>query len=211
MQSGSRILVADDHEIVRMGLVQAIKKLRPRAALFEVGDYKSLAEIVAKEKFDLAISDVMMPNGTLQQAIDFIKVKQPHLKILVFSSQDENLYALRYLKMGADGFLHKLSPKDTIDRALTAMLEKGQFISEQVRETMVYNTLNDQQTTSALEALTNRELQVATKLVEGLPLKEISNKLNLHSSTVSTYKNRLFQKLNIQSIPELVDILKNQN
>lgn len=211
MENGSRILVADDHEIVRIGLVQTIKKIRPRATLREVDDYDALAEVVSKEKFDLAIIDVLMPNGTLQQAIDFIALRQPELKILVFSSQDETLYAQRYLKMGANGFLNKLSPKDTIARALTAMFKKGQYISEEVRETMVYNTLNKEQNTTAVESLTNRELEVAHKLVEGLPLKTISSELNLHSSTVSTYKNRLFQKLSIQSIPELVKILKNQN
>ncbi|HLS30056.1 MAG TPA: response regulator transcription factor [Flavobacteriaceae bacterium] len=211
MKRGSRIMVADDHAIVRMGLVQAIKRLRPYATLYEVEDYKALTDLVSKEELDLAIIDVVMPNGTLQQAIDFIKLKQPDLKILVFSSQDEHLYAVRYLKMGADGFLNKLSPQDKIDSALNAMLEKGKFISEQVKESMINETLNKQQVTSNLESLTNRELQVANKLVKGQPLKEISNKLNLHTSTVSTYKNRVFQKLNINSIPELVEILRSYN
>lgn len=211
MQRRSKILVADDHPIVRMGLVQAIKNLRPSSILFEVEDYKALFILVSKEKLDLVITDVMMPNGTLQQAIDFIKLKQPELKILVFSSQDEKVYAVRYLKMGADGFINKLSPKDTLERALTSMLQKGLYISEDVRETMVNSTLNKKHVTSNLESLTDRELQVATKLVGGQPLKEISNELNLHTSTVSTYKNRVFQKLNIQSIPELIEILRSYN
>ncbi|WGF93188.1 response regulator [Aequorivita marisscotiae] len=95
MLSNTRILVADDHGIVRMGLVQIIKQLRPHANLSEVEDYKSLSSLISREKFDLAILDVNMPNGTLQQAIDFIKLKQPDLKILIFSSQDEHVYGLR--------------------------------------------------------------------------------------------------------------------
>lgn len=208
MTSDFRILVADDHIIVRMGLIQIIRQLNPHAHLSEVGDYKALRTIISKEKFDLAIIDVNMPNGTLQQAIDFIKVIQPNLKILVFSSQDESVYALRYLKMGADGFLNKLSSKDEIDKALKAMVEKGRFISEEVKEILFFDTLNKSQSVNPLETLSNRELEVANKLVKGLPLKELSQQLNLHTSTVSTYKNRVFDKLNIQSIPELVEILR---
>jgi DNA-binding NarL/FixJ family response regulator len=191
-----------------MGLVQIIKQLRPHALLSEVDDYKSLSSLISRENFDLVILDVNMPNGTLQQAIDFIKLKQPELKILIFSSQDEHLYGLRYLKMGADGFLNKHSSKEKIDDALSAMLEKGQFISEGIKDTILSNTLNKEQKTSPLESLSNRELEVANRLVEGLPLKELSNRLNLHSSTISTYKNRVFEKLKIQSIPDLVEVLR---
>ena len=208
MHSGNRILLADDHGIVRMGLAQVIKQLRPTSVLSEAEDYKSLFSLITKENFDLVILDVNMPNGTLQQGIDFIKLKQPEAKILVFSSQDENLYAHRYLKMGADGFLNKLSSSEKIDQALQAMLEKGRFISEAVKDSLVSHSLNQNTSTSPLDVLSDRELQVANKLVEGIPLKELSNQMNLHTSTISTYKNRVFQKLDIQSIPELVDLLR---
>ncbi len=211
MHTGTRILVADDHGIVRMGLMQVIKQLRPHATLTEVEDFKSLSALISRENFDLVILDVNMPNGTLQQAIDFIKLKQPSLKILVFSSQDESLYALRYLKMGADGFLNKLSSKEKIDQALSAMLQKGQFLSEEMKDSMISHHFQKAQNSSPLETLSNRELEVANKLVEGLPLKELSHQLNLHTSTVSTYKNRVFEKLEIQSIPELVELLRIYN
>lgn len=208
MQADIRILVADDHGIVRMGLVQIIKQLMPSAKLSEVEDYKSLYAMVAKEKFNLAVIDVNMPNGALQEAIDFIRIKQPELKILIFSSQDEQLYAQRYLKMGADGFLNKHSSKEKIGEAVQTMFQKGRFISDAVKEAILNQSLNKQQPESSLESLSNRELQVANKLMEGLSLKELSEQLNLHTSTISTYKNRIFEKLNIQSIPELVEILR---
>ncbi|MDX1365256.1 MAG: response regulator transcription factor [Arenibacter latericius] len=211
MLTASRILVADDHVIVRMGLVQMIEKQRPNAVLSEVDDYKSLMALVSKEKFDLVILDVNMPNGTLQQAIDFIKLKQPSLKILIFSSQEEHLYALRYLKMGADGFLNKLSPKEQIDGAITTILKTGRYLSDEVKEQLVFSKLNNQENAASIEALSNRELEVAHKLIEGLTLKELSNQLNLHVSTVSTYKNRIFEKLNVQSIPELIAIMRVYN
>jgi len=206
-----RIIVADDHGIVRMGLIQTIKRLLPTAIITEVEDYKSLYKVIQKEELDLAIMDVNMPNGTVQEAIDYIKMHQPDLRILVFSSQDEDLYAIRYLKMGAGGYLSKQSSNAVIEKALTAMLNTGRYASDEVKEAMFLESLNGATKNSPFEALSDRELQIANKIAEGLPLKEISNQLNLHSSTISTYKNRLFEKLKIRSVPELVEILRLYN
>lgn len=213
LKTNVRIVVADDHGIVRMGLIQTIKRLRPDSEITEVEDFKSLYKVILKEELDLAIMDVNMPNGTVQEAIDYIKMHQPQLKILIFSSQDEELYAMRYLKMGAGGYLSKQSPTAVIETALTSMFNTGRYASEEVKEAMFLESLNGTTTNagSPLEALSDRELQIASKLAEGLPLKEISNQLNLHSSTISTYKNRLFEKLKIRSIPELVEILRLYN
>ncbi|AYZ11544.1 DNA-binding response regulator [Chryseobacterium arthrosphaerae] len=206
-----RIVVADDHGIVRMGLIQTIKRLRPDAVISEVEDYKSLYKLILNEKLDLAIMDVNMPNGTVQEAIDYVKIHQPELKILIFSSQDEELYGMRYLKMGAGGYLSKLSSTEVIETALTAMLTKGRYVSDHIKEAVFLESLNGTAKNSPFEALSDRELQIANKLAEGIPLKEISNQLNLHSSTISTYKIRLFEKLKIRSIPELVKILRMYN
>ncbi|MBY5957973.1 response regulator transcription factor [Membranicola marinus] len=212
MQHDPRILVADDHGIVRMGLIQVIQRLKPKAILTEVNDYETLYAHIGKEKYDLAIIDVNMPNGTVQEAIEIIKIKQPKMKILIFSSQDEQLYAIRYLQMGADGFLHKLSSSEKINKALNTMLEDGKYISDEVRDAMVMSTLKKQNSSSAsIESLSNRELQVANKLCEGIPLKEVSDQLNLHTSTISTYKNRVFEKLEISSIPELIELFRMYN
>ena len=206
-----RIIVADDHGIVRMGLIQTIKRLKPEAIIIEVEDYKSLYKMILKDELDLAIMDVNMPSGTVQEAIDYIKIHKPDLKILIFSSQDEEVYGMRYLKMGAGGYLSKQSSSAVIETALTAMLSTGRYASEDVKEAMFLESLNGATKNSPFEALSDRELQIANKLAEGLPLKEISNQLNLHSSTISTYKNRLFEKLKIRSVPELVEILRLYN
>lgn len=205
------IVVADDHGIVRMGLIQTIKRIRPDAIICEVEDYKSFFKVILKEKLDLAIMDVNMPNGTVQEAIDYIKIHQPELKILIFSSQDEEVYATRYLKMGAGGYLSKQSSTEAVEAALTAMFSKGRYVSDNVKESMFLESLTGTTKNSPFEILSDRELQIANKLAEGLPLKEISNQLNLHASTISTYKNRLFEKLKIRSIPELVEVLRLYN
>src|SRR5690554_8015432 len=106
------ILIADDHSIVRVGLSLMIKKLRPIAITKEADSFKNVLDIISKINFNLIILDINMPNGTFQQTFDIIKIKQPNVKILVFSSQDESVYAIRYLKLGADGFLDKMADEE---------------------------------------------------------------------------------------------------
>ena len=204
---GKRILLADDHGVVRMGLSLMVKKLRPDAFVDEAEDYQQVMSIIKEKTFDLAILDLNMPNGNFQEALQAIKSKNPQTKVMIFSSQDENLYAVRYLKMGADGFLHKLASEETINKALAKMLDKGSYMSEEVKDSLIFDKLNKQETANnPLEILSDREMEIAERLINGEPMKSISNDLNLHSSTISTYKGRILEKLNIQSIPELIKI-----
>lgn len=203
------ILIADDHGIVRLGMSLMIKKLRPQASIVEVDDYQKVLESIKRNAYDLIILDINMPNGSFQETLEIIRIKCPKTKVMVFSSQDENLYAIRYLKMGADGFLHKLAPEEDIKKALEKMLNKGSYVSEEVKDAMVYNTLNKNvPVDSPLEILSDREIEIAAQLIKGITLKDISNELSLHPSTVSTYKTRIFKKLDIQSVPELIDVFK---
>ena len=204
---GKRILIADDHGVVRLGLSLIIKKLRPDSTVVEVDDYQMVMNIIKDQTFDLAILDLNMPNGNFTEALQAIKFSNSETKVMIFSSQDESLYAVRYLKMGADGFLHKDSSEETINKALSKMLDRGSYMSEDVKDTLISNRLNKQDTLiNPLDWLTNREMEVAERLVTGEPMKNISNNLNLHSSTISTYKTRIFEKLNVQSIPELIKL-----
>ncbi len=204
-----RILLADDHSIVRMGLSLLIKKLRPNALIEEVDDYRSVLAIIKKQSFDLIILDINMPNGNFQETLEIVKIKDPKVKVLVFSSQDEHVYAVRYLKMGADGFLHKLAPENVIKEALEKIMDKGSYISEEIKESMINHSLQNKIIShDPVALLSDREMEIAEKIIKGLTIKDISNELNLHVSTVSTYKNRLFLKLDVHSIPELIDVFR---
>lgn len=206
-QKIEKILIADDHGVVRMGLSLIIKKLRPNAIIDDVDDYLKVMNIIKEKSFDLAILDLNMPNGNFNEALQAIKSKNSETKVMIFSSQDESLYAVRYLKMGADGFLHKDSNEDAINKALTKMLDKGRYMSEEVKDALISDKLNKRESTiNPLEMLTGREMEVAERLVVGEPMKDISNDLNIHSSTVSTYKTRILEKLNIQTIPDLIKL-----
>ena len=206
-QKTEKILIADDHGVVRMGLSLIIKKLRPNAIIDDVDDYQKVMQMVKEKTFDLAILDLNMPNGNFNEALQAIKLKNSETKVMIFSSQDESLYAVRYLKMGADGFLHKDSSEDAINKALTKMLDKGRYMSDEVKDALINDKLNKRETTiNPLEILTGREMEVAERLVVGEPMKDISNNLSLHASTVSTYKTRILEKLNIQTIPDLIKL-----
>ena len=207
-----KILIADDHGVVRLGLSMIIKKLRPSFIIEEVDDYKKVMAIIKEKTFDLAILDLNMPNGNFQEALQAIKSRNPETKVMIFSSQDEGLYAVRYLKMGADGFLHKDSNDVEINRALVKMLDQGRYMSEDVKDSLINDKLNKQETAeSPLKTLSSREMEIAERLVIGQPMKNISNDLNIHASTVSTYKTRILEKLNIQTIPELIKIFNFHN
>ena len=211
-QIDEKILIADDHGVVRLGLSMIIKKLRPHAVIDLVSDYKEVMQIIKAKTFDLVILDLNMPNGNFQEALQAIKIKAPVTKVMIFSSQDESIYAVRYLKMGADGFLHKDSGEDVINRALVKMLDQGRYMSEEVKDSLIYGKLNKQETPiNPLEMLSEREMEIAECMVAGDAPKEISNKLNIHASTVSTYKSRVFEKLNIQSIADLIKIFNFHN
>ena len=211
-QTEEKILIADDHGVVRLGLSMMIKKLRPYAVVKQVSDYKEVMQIIKDEIFNLAILDLNMPNGNFQEALQAIRIKSPITKVMIFSSQDESLYAVRYLKMGADGFLHKDSSEDVINRALIKMLDKGKYMSEEVKDSLIYGNLNKHETPdNPLELLSEREMEIAECMIAGDTPKDISNKLNIHPSTVSTYKSRVFNKLNVESIPELIKIFTFHN
>ena len=202
-----RILLADDHGVVRFGLSLLIKKIRPDAIVEEVDDYRKVLDSIAKSSYDLMILDINMPNGNFQETLEIIKLKHPNTKVMVFSSLDESTYAIRYLKMGADGFLHKLSSEEDMSKAVLKMLDKGSYISEDVKESMIFNQLNKSNPhLNPIELLSDREIDVAERMIKGVSLKEISNDLNLHVSTISTYKSRIFKKLAIDSIPELIEV-----
>ena len=161
-QIDEKILIADDHGVVRLGLSMIIKKLRPHAVIDLVSDYKEVMQIIKAKTFDLVILDLNMPNGNFQEALQAIRIKDPATKVMIFSSQDESIYAVRYLKMGADGFLHKDSGEDVINRALVKMLDQGRYMSEEVKDSLIYGKLNKQETPiNPLEMLSEREMEIA--------------------------------------------------
>lgn len=202
-----RILVADDHGIVRYGLSMMIRKLRPGAIVEDASDYAKVIDMAKKKPYNLYILDVTMPNGNFLNAYSSLKRISPDCKILIFSSLDEEIYAMRYIESGADGFLNKLATEDEMKMALEKIFNNGKYVSDAVKDSLVFYK-SSKGKTRPLDQLSNREIAIANMLVVGKSLKEISQELHLHVSTVSTYKTRIFEKLQIQNIPDLIKVLE---
>lgn len=209
MRKSLTILLADDHKIVHLGLSLLIKRIRPDAVIHFSTDFPSVMDMVKKHPYDLVIMDINMPGGNFQNVLEHIKRIRPQVKVMAFSSADERLFALRVIAQGADGFINKMSVESELEKAIEDILRTGSYISQDVKDAIVLNALNrNTPSKNPVELLTDREIDIATLLIQGDSLKTISEKLFIHVSTISTHKTRIFKKLNIQTLPELIEILK---
>jgi DNA-binding NarL/FixJ family response regulator len=204
-----KILLADDHAVVRHGISLIIKDFLPASEIIHAHDFPFLLEQLKVHEAELVICDVNMPGSDSFHIIYAIREIRPDIKILIFSAYPEDLYATRYIQEGANGYLHKDADTETIKDAITMVLKKGRFISDYLLEKYLHNDGQAAKNNNPLKSLSNREMEVAVLLTQGLGLLEMSNALKLHISTVSTYKTRVFEKLNISNIPELLVVFKN--
>lgn len=205
------ILIADDHSIVRLGASVIIKETIPDADIVQAQTYDEVYLHLKKKSFDLLLLDINMPGGNNIKVVKEILDIQPQLKILVFSSYEENLYALRYINAGASGYLNKNTAMSELKNAINNITMRGKYMSEAVKELYIQKLTSSKSSfdeNNPLNKLSNREMDVAKHLIKGLGILEISTSLNLSSSTVSTYKSRIFEKLTVQNIPDLIELFK---
>lgn len=202
------ILITDDHDIVRLGASIVIKETIPDAVIYQATDFKETLKLLKDRKYEMLLLDINMPGGNNIRMIQDVLSIQPDVKILVFSSYEENIYALRYLQAGASGYIHKNSTKEDLKNAIKSVLKKGRYMSPEVSN-LYLETLtagkSSQVSANPLNLLSNREMDVAKLLVKGLSIAEVSKTLGLKTSTISTYKTRIFEKLQLENIRELIE------
>lgn len=201
-----KVIIADDHPVIRNGAIEMIKDMKLWHTEFrEANNFKELIAALQEESFDLILLDINMPHANGINMIEDIRNIQKHIKILVFSSYDESTYAFRYLKAEANGYLQKDINEKEFKAAVQAVVEKGKYASKNVIDIVLFSQNNEMNMSSKpFEELSNRELDVCIHLVNGMGTLEISNNLNLKTSTISTYKKRIFEKLNVKNIAELI-------
>ena len=197
-----KILIADDHAIVRRGLKQLLVEEYPSATIGEVGDTESLIKQVINNPWDIVICDMNMPGRSGLDALIHIKQVAPELPVLIMSMYPEDQYALRVLKAGASGYLQKESIHDDIIKAVQIVRLGKKFITPTIAEKLadaIYNN-NDKQ---PHELLSDREFDVFKLLASGKSVSDIANQLSLSTTTVSTYRSRILEKMGIKSNAEL--------
>ncbi|MEJ5089602.1 response regulator [Sphingobacterium faecium] len=206
-----KILIADDHSIVRLGASVIIKESMPECAITQAQDYNEVLKLLQEEVFDLLLLDINMPGGNNIRVVKEILEIQESIKILIFSSYDESLYALRYIEAGAAGFVNKSTAMAELSNAILTIKERGKYMSDEVKDLYVKKLTQSKSklnTMNPLSRLSNREVDVAKYLIQGHGIIEVSTTLDLSPSTVSTYKSRIFEKLNVSNIPELIEIFR---
>lgn len=196
-----RILIADDHHVVRIGTALILEKNFNEFEIDFAETYDEIKQKVENVKFDLVILDIELPGSTFKSMVKEIKNISKDTLILIFTSYKESV-AMQYIQEGANGFLNKLSDPETFVKTVEGIFRDGYYYTPEVLNEMVVRM----QKKSPLEILSERELQVFDLLAKGNGNLEIANVLNIEESTVGTYKRRVYQKLKITNLVELLEI-----
>lgn len=197
-----RILIADDHTVVRKGLRQILLDEFPGAEIGEVADGGELVKRVMSDKWDVVVSDLSMPGRSGLEALQQIKLTHPELPVLVLSIHPEEQYALRVLKSGASGYLSKDTAPDELVKAVQKVLLGKKYISQAIAEKLA-NTFSSDVSALPHEDLSDREFDVMKFLANGKSVSEIADTLSLSVTTVSTYRARIMNKMNLKSNSDL--------
>lgn len=200
-------LLIDDHEIVRSGVKNVLQELFKPCEIYEAKDEKSALIQLKERKYDLVIMDVQMPDTDTAGLMEYIKTRYADLRVLMFSMSSENVYAKRFLKAGAMGFVSKNSGLTELKKAVELVLNDRKYISESLAEQLA-GEIGSQQPFNPFDKLSAREFEIASLLMGGKSGNEISALLSINSSTVGTHKARLFEKLNINNLPELIEVAR---
>ena len=204
------ILLVDDHLVVRKGIELVMADSFPKAIVYNAENYIETLEILKTIDIDLVVLDIIINGIEDVKIMKAIKKIQPKTKILIFSCHEEEFYGLRYIKNGADGYLHKYCSEDKITEAFKDILKEGYYYSDSIKSKLNLK-VNKKNLLNPIDALSNREFEIAKMLIDGCGNLEIANKLNIQMSTVSTYKNRVFEKLDINNIVALSSFFKSNS
>lgn len=207
------VLVSEDHAIVRFGVTAIIKDIIQPVKVVEAVDFDETIRRLSEETFDLLILDINIPGGNNLQMINAVRLRQPNIAILVFSGYDEQMFGMNYIQAGANGYLEKHAPEEEIRRAILTMAESGKYLTPGLRSRLMEQTGHGNRpaagdSNNPLLSLSGREKEVMQLLARGMSVMNISRALNLQVTTVSTYKGRIFEKLNITNVIELAEMVR---
>jgi len=198
-----RVVIADDHTIVREGLKQLLQATADLEVVGEARDGHEVMQIVRENEFDVLLLDMSMPGKSGMELIKQVKSERPKLRVLVLSMHQEHQYAVRAIKAGASGYLTKESASTQLVSAIRKVAAGGAFITATVAEQLALGAMPHTDGPPHT-SLSDREYQVFQLLVSGKGISEIAGQLNLSVKTVSTHKARLMEKMGVTNQAELV-------
>ncbi len=198
-----KILIADDHPVVRRGLKNILKEASDIEVAGEAGDGLEVLEKVRAEEFDVLILDLTMPKLDGLETIGRLKSEQPDLGILVLSMNPEEVFGMRALRLGASGYLSKDSAPEQLITAIRRIAAGKVYVSEGLAESLALN-VSKGSPKMPHETLSDREYQIMLMLARGRSLKEIAAELSLSVKTVSTHRTHILEKLNMDNNAQIV-------
>jgi len=198
-----RILIADDHAILRRGLKEILVRELEGAVCGEAEDAQQVLAQVHSHDWDLLLLDISMPGRSGLDVLRDLKTVRPKLPILVLSMHPEDQYGKRILKAGASGYLNKKSAPEELVKAIRKLLAGGRYVSPALAE-MLASDLYDDAVRPVHETLSHREFEVLRMMASGKTVSQIADELHLSVPTVSTYRARILEKMNMTTTAELM-------
>lgn len=200
----TRIVIADDHAIVREGLKRIVGEVPDLQVVGEAADGTEVMHRVRELEFDVLVLDLSMPGRSGMELIRLVKAEKPKLRILVLSMHQETQYAVRAIKSGASGYLTKESAPALLEQAIRKVAGGGAYISAEVAQQLALGAMPGAAAAAPHESLSSREFEVLRLLVAGQSVTDIAGQLHLSVKTVSTHKSNLLGKLGLSNQAELV-------
>ncbi len=197
-----RIIIADDHAIVRAGLKQILSENPDMSVVGESSDGQDLLEKVRENDYDVVLIDISMPGRNGLEILKQLKIEKPELPVLVLSMHPEEQYAIRTLKAGASGYLTKETASDKLVEAIRRVAQGKKYVSPSLAEKLA-DSIRDDTVSMPHESLTDREYQVLCMISSGKSVSDIAKELFLSVKTVSTYRTRILEKMNMKNNAEL--------
>jgi len=197
-----RILIADDHAIVRRGLSEILLETYPSAFIEQVGDADTLFQKSNDGGWDIIISDLMMPGRSVLEALQQIRQYNPQVPVLILSIYPEEQYATRVFKAGAAGYINKDAAPTELVKAVQRILQGRKYITAVIAEKLASDLSIDREK-APHELLSDREFHVMKLLAGGKTISDIASQLSLSPTTISTYRSRIMEKMKMKANTEL--------
>ncbi|MGC8493944.1 MAG: response regulator [Syntrophobacteraceae bacterium] len=198
-----KVLLADDHDIVRAGLRRVVEESGEIAVVAEASDGRQVIGKVKEECPDVVVVDISMPELDGFEVISQLHSQYPQVPVLVLSMHEEEQYVVRAIGLGAKGYMTKRSAPEQLVSAIRKLYAGGYYLSESAAESVAFRLARGNREKSLLDTLSNREIQVLRLLAMGRSAKEIGESYSISTKTVNTYRFRLMRKLSVRNITEL--------
>jgi two-component system invasion response regulator UvrY len=197
-----RVIIVDDHPVVRRGLKQIIAAEQGMQVVGEAENAQEAIRVIRRTVCDAVVLDITLPDGSGLDVLGRLKSENPTLPVLIMSIHDEELYALRVLKTGASGYLMKNSIPEELVKAIRKISSGGKYISSSLAERMASEPASPD--TPLHEKLSDREFQIMRLIASGKSLKEIGEALCISGKTVSSYRSRILEKMGMKTNADLI-------